>query len=222
MKNITKPVSSQELVDFLKRQHVNAAWLDQLKIAYRPLICPFDELLALVTEGSHVFDVGCGSGQFALLLAEFTPVAAISGVEISQHLVDNAHQLLAPYQNRMQLEFARYDGQHFPASLGQADWVFIIDVLHHVPKAAQSTFLQAIYTGMKPGARLVLKDINGGSPWVVANKLHDLVFAREIGNELGFAKARQQLDQLGFAIERASTKQMYVYPHYTLVARKPD
>jgi SAM-dependent methyltransferase len=221
MKNITKPVSSQELVDFLKAQNVNAPWLDQLKIAYRPLICPFDELLALVTEGSNVFDVGCGSGQFALLLAEFTPVAAISGVEISQRLVDNAHQLLAPYQDRLRLEFSRYDGLHFPASLGQADWVFMIDVLHHVPKTAQAAFLQAVYAGMKPGARLVLKDINGGSPWVVANKLHDLVFAREIGNELSVDKARQQLTQAGFGLEKATTKQMYVYPHYTLIARKP-
>ena len=73
---------------------------------------------------------------------------------------------------------------------------------------------------IKPGARLVLKDINAASPLVYVNKLHDLIFAREIGNEMTMDRASKLLQESGLQIIQEEKRTMYVYPHYTLVAKK--
>jgi SAM-dependent methyltransferase len=212
--------TAQELSRFLQQQELDAGFIDRLKISYRPLISPLHKLLGLVGPGDAVMDIGCGSGQFALLVAEFTQAASIDGIEISETLVRNANALLASYQAKLPCRFSVYDGQVFPPALGTADLVFLIDVLHHVPASLQEKFLANICAGMKPGARLVLKDIDAASPFVWSNKLHDLVFAREIGNERTLAQAKEWLGRLGFKVTGETTERTYVYPHYTLIAVK--
>jgi hypothetical protein len=65
-----------------------------------------------------------------------------------------------------------------------------------------------------------LKDINAGSPLVYCNKLHDLIFAREIGNEMSFKNALELLKANGLTIIEQTKRTMYVYPHYTIVGKK--
>jgi 2-polyprenyl-3-methyl-5-hydroxy-6-metoxy-1,4-benzoquinol methylase len=62
-------INQKTLVDFLKNQNPNAKFLDKLKIVYRPYIWPLNELLNEIPKNKSVFDIGCGSGQFALLIA---------------------------------------------------------------------------------------------------------------------------------------------------------
>lgn len=207
------------LVSFLKSQSVNARFIDRLKITYRPYICPFDELIQLVNKDDTVFDIGCGSGQFAMLLAEFSNPRKIQGIEISHELIKNARELTSKYPE-IDLEFNYYDGNHLPESLNQADKVFMIDVLHHVPASAQVSFIEQLYTRMKPGGRFILKDIDAANSLAIFNKFHDLIFSREIGNELSFGSAQQLLRNAGFHVDSASKNTRYVYPHYTLIACK--
>jgi 2-polyprenyl-3-methyl-5-hydroxy-6-metoxy-1,4-benzoquinol methylase len=193
--------------------------MNRLKVAYRPYICPFDELLRLIDDSDTVFDIGCGSGQFATLLAEFTNVKKIGGVEISPELIKNARKLLEPYANKVDCNFYVYDGSDIPNLSGYSVAV-LIDVLHHVPPANQVSFLKAIYDQMRPGARLIIKDIEAASPLVAFNKLHDRIFAGEVGNEMRSGDLRTTLTKIGFSISSISRKNMYVYPHYTLLATK--
>ena len=67
---------------------------------------------------------------------------------------------------------------------------------------------------------MVLKDIDGSSPFVIFNKIHDLIFSGEIGNEISVSKALNLLKENGFDIVEQEKRLMYVYPHYTLVAQK--
>lgn len=212
-------MTNQELVAFLKRQSVNASFTDKLKITYRPYICPFNQILELIQPGDSVVDIGCGSGQLALLMAEFTKPSKITGIEISETLIANAKTLLSNYNN-IPHHFEVFDGASFPQSIQNHSIYFMVDVLHHIPKQFQISFLQKLYTLMPSNSRLVLKDINGASSFVVFNKLHDLIFAHEIGNEVSFDKAQQILKEIGFTIEKSSTQQLYVYPHFTIVAKK--
>jgi hypothetical protein len=84
----------------------------------------------------------------------------------------------------------------------------------------QEQFISSLIAKMKPGARLIIKDINGGSPFVYFNKLHDLIFAGEIGNELSFKTTQSLLLRNNTSILQFNKKRMYVYPHYTIVAKK--
>ena len=213
-------LSNKDLLRYLKSLNFQAGFLDRLKVYYRPMVCPFVELINLVKEGEKVGDIGCGSGQFGLLLAEFARPSFVFGIEISERLVNNARQLFEHYAHTA-YEFQVFDGSVFPDRIRELDVIFLNDVLHHVPAPAQQQFIKDLIAKMKSGARLILKDINGSSPLVYCNKMHDMVFAGEIGHELPWKKAQSWLEQNNLEILNFSKKRMYVYPHYTIVAKKP-
>jgi len=209
--------TATELSHYLKTAHSQAKALDRLKIAYRPYICPFDDLLKLVRPGEKVFDVGCGSGQFALLLARYANPGWIGGAEINPELVRNAEELFANAAIAIDHEFLVFDGKTFPKSVDSADKVFLIDVFHHVPRLEQKNFLLALHAAMRPGAVLVLKDIDAASPLVYFNKLHDLLFSSEIGHELSAGQLSSLACDAGFKLLSNSFRRMLWYPHFTLV-----
>ncbi|MBX2895925.1 MAG: class I SAM-dependent methyltransferase [Cyclobacteriaceae bacterium] len=212
-------VTTSALVRFLKSKNVSTGFVDQLKVNFRPLISPFDDLINQLQNTTSVFDIGCGSGQFALLLAEFTKVQKIGGVEINNNLVNNASSLLNPYQHKIKFSFQVYDGEQIP-NLSDYEVVLLIDVLHHVPKHNQPEFIVNIYKAMAPGTRLIIKDIDAGSWLVYFNKLHDLIFAKEIGNEWSLENLKSFVTQTGFRILEVQKKLIYVYPHFTLTLEK--
>lgn len=213
-------VKKSELVDFLRSKTIHSGFFDQLKVNYRPLICPLDDLINNIGSAQSVFDIGCGSGQFALLIAAFSNVKRIGGIEINERLVNNARELLAPYANKIKLDFNEYDGSDLPESIKEYDLIFLVDVLHHIPKNAQESFIKKVYQLMRPGARFVVKDIDASSPFVYANKMHDMVFAREIGNEWTADRLRKVAEETGFKIVDSNKRRMYVYPHYTFTLQK--
>lgn len=212
-------LTNKSIIHYLKGVYKKTGFIDGLKIRYRSLICPFISLIQKVKPGERVGDVGCGSGQFLLLLKKFAQPGYVYGIEISKRLIDNAKDLFGgmPGNNYY---FSEYDGRTFPAELGSMDVIFLIDVLHHVPRKSQESFIKVLAQTMKPGARLILKDINAANPLVYFNKLHDLIFAREIGNEMSLAKAIRLLTENGLTIVEQEKRVMYVYPHYTIVATK--
>jgi cyclopropane fatty-acyl-phospholipid synthase-like methyltransferase len=209
-----------ELVHFLKKQNVSAGLVDRLKISYRPLICPFDDLLNLVKPGANVLDVGCGAGQFLTLVSEFTKANKLAGLEISKDLILQADELLNPLKSKNSIRLSTYDGIQFPDFVVEYDTVFLIDVLHHVPKNRQVQFLSNLYHNLNSGTTFILKDINAASAWVYFNKLHDLVLSHEIGNELSVTQAVNLVTEIGFRVLSCSEKQLFGYPHYILVLKK--
>jgi 2-polyprenyl-3-methyl-5-hydroxy-6-metoxy-1,4-benzoquinol methylase len=144
----------------------NRSLVDTLKIRYRPLICPFQDLFPYVRPGDRVCDLGCGSGLFPLLLRRFTRAKKILGIEISQRLVVNARELCRTQRSTIPVDFRLYNGIDFPEAIGQCNVVFLVDVLHHIPEARQQLFLQRLHDSMTPGSRLVVKDIDRDSPFV--------------------------------------------------------
>jgi len=200
-------LSNKDLLRYLKSLDFQAGFLDRVKVYYRPLVCPFVELINLVKEGEKVGDIGCGSGQFGLLLAEFAKPSLVFGIEISERLVNNARQLFEKYA-KTAYEFEVFDGVVFPDRIRDLDVIFLNDVLHHVPKPAQQRFVADLIGKMKSGARLILKDINGGSILVYCNKMHDMLFAGEIGNELPWKKAQSWLEQNNLEILEFTKKRM--------------
>lgn len=213
-------LQNKEIVNFLTKTEFSGGLFDTLKIKYRTYICPFVDLISKVKPGDRVGDIGCGSGQFLLLVSQFADNPhSLYGIEITERLIENAKTLFEKHSD-IKSKFETFDGSHFPEELREMDIIFLIDVLHHVPKKHQQTFMKDLINLMKPGARLVLKDINAASPLVVVNKVHDMIFAGEIGNEWKMNDAKKLLEDNGMEIIEQVKRRMYVYPHYTLVATK--
>ncbi len=213
-------VSKSEIIRFLSEKNTNISFIDKLKVKYRPIICPFVELLAYIENNKYVFDIGCGSGQFCSLIDEFTEAENIFGIEISENLVLNAKKINSPSKKNKKIQFEKYNGIDIPQVIQNYDLIYLIDVLHHIPQKNQNIFLKEIYSKMKFGSTLVLKDIDANHSFVYFNKLHDLIFSREIGHELTCSKTTQLATQLGFKIKEIKKMRMFLYPHYFLIIEK--
>jgi 2-polyprenyl-3-methyl-5-hydroxy-6-metoxy-1,4-benzoquinol methylase len=211
--------SNSEIIRFLTSVSIESGFIDTLKIRYRPIICPFKELLQYAKVES-AFDVGCGSGQFCLLLATYSNVKRIMGIEIRDSLVRNAELLSARSAEGKEFKFKVFDGKVIPEEIADYKLVYMIDVFHHIPPGQQREFIGELNARMSKGSTLIFKDINKASPFVIFNKLHDLIFAGETGNEISFADAIMMLEATGFSIREKFTKQTLVYPHYFVVCEK--
>jgi cyclopropane fatty-acyl-phospholipid synthase-like methyltransferase len=215
-----KTLKNSDIIQFLKERFKGGGFIDSLKIKYRPIVSPFIDLIQKVKPGEKVGDIGCGSGQFLLLLSEFSTPASLLGIEINARLVENANQLFKDIPKSINYKFSVFDGINFPEELKEMDRIFLIDVFHHVPKSIQNTFIKNLCAILKPGAELIFKDINGASPLVYFNKLHDLIFAGEIGNEWSMEKVKKSLTEHGLTITEQYKQRIYGYPHYTIIAKK--
>lgn len=47
---------------------------------------------ALAPEGGHVLDLGCGSGQFALYLSRYRPDLTITGIDVSEEMLNKGRE----------------------------------------------------------------------------------------------------------------------------------
>jgi hypothetical protein len=116
----------------------------------------------------------------------------------------------------------RMPGEGVP-DLSGADYVTLCDVLHHVPPEAKASFLKDITEKMRPGAVLVLVDIDAsrrGGSWM--NQLHDLIVSQEWVVPVAAHVARSMLQQAGMVIREESFVRSLWYPHYLILAEKPS
>lgn len=213
-------ITKENLVQYLKNSEAkNLNGLAKLKTIYRPYICPFDEILNLLPESVKLFDIGCGSGSFLSIINNFKNSDTLAGIEISEKLVQEAKTILS--SKIRNLTIFKYDGENIPDEIHQYEYISMIDVFHHIPKDLQKDFLIQLYTKMSSGSYLLFKDIDASSIFVYFNKLHDLVLSNEIGNEISTSNAIKMLKEIGFEMKYNSEKLMLLYPHYTILVRKP-
>lgn len=214
-------ISNKQIIHFLSEKNANAGFIDTLKIKYRPFICPFDKLLTYAENKKSIFDIGCGSGQFLSLVGKFIPdVNRLEGIEIDERLVKNARVLTEEFRETKTFNFQKFDGKSIPDNIADFELIYLIDVIHHVPKESQIEFIKEIYKKMSIDSILIFKDIDASSPFVFFNKVHDFVFSGEIGNELSFKKALKIAKETGFHIDESFKQRVFVYPHYFIVCRK--
>jgi 2-polyprenyl-3-methyl-5-hydroxy-6-metoxy-1,4-benzoquinol methylase len=211
----TDAVKSTDLAKLLRSSIPATSFIDRLKIGFRPYICPFDLLLPHIEPGLSYFDIGCGSGMFLRILAEYKTPRALGGVEISPRLIENALSVLATSDVPTLLRV--YDGCTLPEEVIEYDYLCMIDVLHHIPLESQFTFLAALGDQMRPGQMLLFKDIDAASPLVYWNKLHDLAVAGEIVHELPAEVVCEQLKKIGFQVTLLFRKTVYLYPHFAVL-----
>jgi SAM-dependent methyltransferase len=105
-----------------------------------------------------VVDIGAGSGYFAFRFAAKLPRGKVVAADTDPEMVRHIHHktMLESIRNVHATLIEPSD----PGVPGDADMVFICDVLHHVPDRAQ--WLAKLAGEMKPGARLALIEFKEG------------------------------------------------------------
>jgi 2-polyprenyl-3-methyl-5-hydroxy-6-metoxy-1,4-benzoquinol methylase len=179
----------------------------------RPHICPFELILPLIPAGSRILDAGCGAGLFLGLLADAGIIAGGFGFDSNGKAIDLARRMTHRLPTNIEIEFQQIDARSaWPQET--FDVVSLIDVLHHVPVKYQLTVLSQAIARVKPGGILVYKDM-AQRPYIKAqaNRLHDLILAREWIHYLPIAKVDEHLVSQGMKQIGAGSASRYWYAH---------
>lgn len=120
---------------------------------------PDDVVAALGLTGTETLvDLGSGSGYFTFRFARALPKGKVVAEDPEPEMVRHVHhRVMTEGIGNIQSVLIKPDA---PQVSADADWVFICDVLHHVPN--RSAWLTQITSGMKPGARLALIEFKEG------------------------------------------------------------
>jgi len=119
-----------------------------------------DEVVAALglTGAETVFDLGAGSGYFSFRFAKALPSGRVIAADTEAEMVRHIHHK-AMTESVRNIE-ARLIQPEDPTIPGDADIVFICDVLHHVPD--RLAWLGKIVSAMRSGTRLVLIEFKEG------------------------------------------------------------
>jgi 2-polyprenyl-3-methyl-5-hydroxy-6-metoxy-1,4-benzoquinol methylase len=147
-------------------------------------------------------------------------VSSAAGYDVSTKAVAAAKTL--PWSSEQLRIMQRAPEEGVPDILG-ADYVTLCDVLHHIPEKAKAPFLKDIVGQTRPGAALIVADIDAGrraGSWM--NQLHDLIVSQEWVAPVPAYVARTMLEQEGLIVREQSFVRSLWYPHYLILAEKPS
>jgi len=165
-----------------------------------------------------VLDVGCGAGLFLGLLASCGRGIRGVGFDVSPGAIATAKQMAERFNG--QLQFHRLDVDE-PWPRETFDVVSIIDVTHHVPPARQRRMIATAASHVAPGGVLLYKDMCRRPRWrAAANRLHDLLLARQWIHYLPVESVEHWAAEEGLGLEHEERIDMLWYGHELRVFRR--
>jgi ubiquinone/menaquinone biosynthesis C-methylase UbiE len=154
---------------------------------------------ALALKGNEtVFDLGAGSGYFSFKLAQAVPRGKVVAADLEPEMIRHIHhKAMVEGVTNLTPVIIKADDPQVP---GDADYVFVCDVLHHVQDRAG--WLKKVASEMKPGARFVLVEFKEGKlpegpPEAVKIPRKQLI---ELVSQAGLALEAEQADLLPYQV----------------------
>ena len=185
---------------------------------YRPFICPFEALIVEVPEGSKILDIGCGGGLLLGLLGASGLRPNGTGFDVSRPAIALAQRMAVA--SKAQLDFRRLDADA-PWPEGDFDVVSMIDVIHHVRPSEQEATIRRACNKVRPGGAFLYKDMVKRPFWrAAANRLHDLVLARQWIHYVPVRDAEHWAADEGLVVERSELINCWWYGHELRVFRR--
>ncbi|MDC7122258.1 methyltransferase domain-containing protein [Cellulomonas fimi] len=117
--------------------------------------------LAGITPGDRVLDLGCGTGNVALLVARTVAGTVVTGLDPDLPALRRATRKAR--RARVPLTFVRGYGQRIPLADASVDRVVSSLALHHVPDADRAATAAEIARVLRPGGTVTILDFGGGA-----------------------------------------------------------
>ncbi len=175
----------------------------------------------LLTDEGRILDVGCGFGLFAAYFGQTHPRRQIVGVDPNARritLASRVAQKLSLHQHSFHVGDVRTVGL-----TGTFDAVYVLDVMHHIPKDEQVPVLTHLRDVLVPGGMLLIKDIT-------TEPRYGLLFTEWLDrlmvgmNEpLAYRHHKEWggiLAGLGFKVRIVRVPDVLPYPHVVIAATK--
>lgn len=170
-----------------------------------------------------VVDAGCGRGQLGLCLAELGHVAQLSGFDFDARKVAVAR---AAAGDRGDFRVDDLES----AAISSADTILLMDVLHYLQRDAQDRLLARAAAALRPGGRLVVREVDAGSARksfltraleFIATSVGYNQSARRLGFR-SFDDLRAVLQSLGLRCEDPTEEATSLLANRLLVARSAN
>src|SRR5207245_5891406 len=106
--------------------------------------------------GKEVLEVGCGRGDFSILLAGRYPMGKFTGIDFSATAIEVANSKLIESSSRSVFKVG--DAEHLPFNSESFDYIISCECLEHVPQPARMA--KEIARCLKPGGSFILTTEN--------------------------------------------------------------
>jgi SAM-dependent methyltransferase len=165
--------------------------------------------------GSWVLEAGCGIGAQTLTLAQRSPAAHFTSVDLSASSIAQARQRIEA-AGLANVDFLQADLYALPFAPASFDHVFVCFVLEHLPRPAEA--LQRLRTLLKRGGTLTVIEGDHGSTYfhpdnaAAQEAVQCLVTLQQRagGNALIGRQLYPLLREAGFAEVKVSPRMVYV------------
>ena len=180
-----------------------------------------EEIGQYLPERGDILDIGCGFGLFSLYFAAVAPGRRMVGVDWNARRIDYARA----NARELGLENVEYDtGDAIDwQSDATFDAIYLLDLVHHLPKKEVPGFLRGVRHRLRPGGTLVVKHVEDRPRWKMYFTLilDRLMVGREPIAYWSAAEFSELLEGLGFEVRRHRIKDFLPYPHILYACRLP-
>ena len=116
--------------------------------------------MELVPPRGHIVDLGCGSGQLALLLAWSQPGRSVTALDRDWKRVERARRAAVKAGAEAQVRFLISDVRTAPVPSCRA--ALLIDVLHSLAPHEQDDLLRRAARALEPGGVMLVREVDKG------------------------------------------------------------
>lgn len=195
---------------------------DRMYVAMKLELDPLTRALeAFDTPLGRVLDVGCGRGQFSLLLRELELADSVAGFDWDRRKASVAQRAAGAD--------ARYTVRDvLTAELPACDTLLLFDVLHYLELPAQRELVERLARNVGEGGRLLIREMDGHAGW--SSSIGQ--WFERVATKSGYNRARQalcfqpiraildQLDALGFECKYDRRASRWSGPNVLVVAQR--
>lgn len=180
----------------------------KIYLKIRPLILPIDDILKWIPINANILDLGCGKGIIANYIKNFNSYLGID-------LVINSSE------KDSKIKFKKSNCLSFiEKDISRFDTFLVIDILHHIPKRLQESFLNNLISKMKTGDILIIKDIYPKNIFTKFwNAFHDLLISKQVIRYFNFGDFEERIET-NIKIKKKYFLRLFLYDHYFLILRK--
>ena len=179
-----------------------------------------EEIGQYFPRSGNILDIGCGFGLFSMYYAKTFPNLNITGIDINSKRIQIAQRAA----QKLSLENVSYEVSNatsieYESSL---DCVYMLDIIHHIPRTAVIPLLENIYSRLHNGCRLIIKDVETKPVWKMwfSYALDKLMDRKADVNYWAQPELKKMLTDVGFQVYHHSMLDILPYPHIIYICEK--
>ncbi len=168
----------------------------------------------------EILDLGCGFGLFSLYYAMMSPGRHITGVDLDARRIAMAQRCAGA----LGVTNARYVAQDALLWRGERtfDAIYMLDLIHHLPKDAVPDTLSRIVDLLAPGGVLIVKDVANRPTYkaLFTLALDRLMVGMEPIHYWPIVELSSLLRSLGLDVKVHPIRDVLPYPHVLYVCTR--